>query len=141
MRERVPEGLESGLRVQGKGGLSIHAHLPRKEVQIGFQLDWTRDAQHVEGGLVLEILRGRPARDRVTAGRACFKKGHMPSQICRWLDQAQEQPRPGQTGTYGTRCGTLLGLTARGRHPSRHGQLRRSTTGKAATEAQACGLS
>jgi len=61
----------------------------------------------------------------------------VPSQLCRWLDKAREQPRSGQTGSYGTRYGTLLGLTRRGRHLSKHGQLPLLTTGKAVTEAQA----
>ena len=32
-----------------------------------------------------------------------WKKGHMSSQLCRWPDQAREQPRSGQTGSYGRR--------------------------------------
>ena len=71
----MPEGLESGFKEEGKGGLSAHAHLPRKEVELGFRLDWGRDAQKLEGGLVLEILRERPPTCPATAGRACLKKG------------------------------------------------------------------
>ena len=59
------------------------------------------------------------------------------SQICRWFEQAREQPRSRQTGSCGARCGTFVGLTRRGRHPSRHGQLPGWATFKANTEALA----
>ena len=55
--------------------MSAHAHLPRKEVELGFRLDWGRDAQKLEGGLVLEILRERPPTCPVTAGQSCLEKG------------------------------------------------------------------
>ena len=59
------------------------------------------------------------------------------SQLFRRLNQAQEQQRAGQTGRDGKRCAALLGLTRRGWHPARRGQLPGSTTGKATTEALA----
>ena len=57
VRKWVSEGLESGLKGQGRDGLSGDGHLPRKEVELCIRLDWARDAPKLEGGLVLEILR------------------------------------------------------------------------------------
>ena len=94
-------------------------------------------AQHLEGREVLKNLLERRTTCPATAARACLEKGACAEPALSLARQAREQPRPGPTGPYGTRYGALHGLAARGRHPSGHGQLPLSTTGKAATEAQA----
>ena len=140
MREWVPERLESGLRGLGSDGLASDGHTSRKEVELGFRVSASTgpiDAQNVEGGLVLETLRSRPPTCRVMIGRSCLEKGGHVEPALSLARAKREQPLSEQTGRYGRRCGTFVGLTRRGRHPSRHGQLPGWTTCKATTEALA----
>ena len=137
MREWVPERLESGLKGLGSDGSTGHAHLPPEdEAQIPGH-HRARDAQNVEGGLVLEILRSRPPTCRVMTGRSCLKKMACVEPALALARPKREQPQSRQTSSCGVRCGTFVGLTRRGRHPSRHGQLPGWTTCKATTEALA----
>ena len=137
MREWVPERLESGLRGLGSDGSTAYAHLsPEDEAQTPGH-HRARDAQNVEGGLVLEILRSRPPTCRVMIGRSCLEKGDHVEPALSLARAKLEQPLSEQTGRYGRRCGTFVGLTRRGRHPSRHGQLPVWATFKATTEALA----
>ena len=129
--------LESGLRGVGSDSSTVDAHLSRKEVELGFRLHRTQDARNVEGGLVLEILRSRPPTCRAMIGRSCLEKGDHVEPALSLARAKLEQPLSEQTGRYGRRCGTFVGLTRRGRHPSRHGQLPVWATFKATTEALA----
>ena len=137
MREWVPERLESVLRGLGSDGSTVYVHLSRKEVELDFRHHRARDAQNVEGGLVLEILRSRPPTCRVMIGRSCLKKMTCVEPALALARPKREQPQSRQTSSCGVRCGTFVGLTRRGRHPSRHGQLPGWTTCKATTEALA----
>ena len=137
MREWVPARLESGLRGLGSDGSTGDGHLSRKEVELSFRLHRARDAQNVEGGLVLEILRSRPPTCRVMIGRSCLEKGDHVEPALSLARAKREQPRSRQTSSCGACCGTFVGLTRRGRHPSRHGQLPGWATFKANTEALA----
>ena len=137
MREWVPERLESGLRGLGSDGSTAYAHLPPEDEAQTPGHHRARDAQNVEGGLVLEILRSRPPTCRVMIGRSCLEKGDHVEPALSLARAKLEQPLSEQTGRYGRRCGTFVGLTRRGRHPSRHGQLPGWATFKANTEALA----
>ena len=70
-------------------------------------------------------------------GRSCLEKGDHVEPALSLARAKLEQPLSEQTGRYGRRCGTFVGLTRRGRHPAGRGQLPGSTTGKATTEALA----
>ena len=70
-------------------------------------------------------------------GRSCLEKGDHVEPALSLARAKLEQPLSEQTGRYGRRCGTFVGLTRRGRHPSRHGQLPVWATFKATTEALA----